>query len=128
MRLKKVAVNLLLIIFSIFTSIIIAESFLRFRKPYSTPGAATELTWMRNNPYDLKSVFMVDSDFGFRPILGNSHYNEYGTKPNNCPIKKKPKVTRLLFIGDSVTQRGRIIDGLKFFYGENEFEYWNAGV
>ena len=33
----------------------------------------------------------------------------------------------MLFIGDSVTARGKIIEALRDIYGDN-YEYWNAGV
>jgi hypothetical protein len=33
-----------------------------------------------------------------------------------------------LFIGDSVTRRGHIVEALKSQYGSQEYEYWNAGV
>ncbi len=101
---------------------------MRRRDPYSAHGAAVELPWMRENPYDLTSVFTVDPDFGFRPILGNDYYNEYGTLLTDYPVEKRPGRTRLLFLGDSVTFRGRLIDALKATHGEDRFEYWNAGV
>ncbi len=35
---------------------------------------------------------------------------------------------RVLFLGDSVTARGGIIAELASLYGNEQFEYWNAGV
>jgi hypothetical protein len=37
-------------------------------------------------------------------------------------------VKRLLFIGDSVTARGRLVAAIKDLYGTELYEYWNAGV
>ena len=41
---------------------------------------------------------------------------------------KPPGVNRLLFIGDSVTHRGQIVEALRAVYGSQKYEYWNAGV
>ena len=106
----------------------LAEAFLRVQ-PYRTFGTAQEFWWIRNNKeHDYRKMYVVDPDFGFRPVLGNEFYNIYGTRVNNYSIDKKPGVMRLLFIGDSVTERGHIIDGLRTMYGDAGIEYWNAGV
>jgi len=104
------------------------EAILRYTNPYSVHGAGQELGWMRTNPHDLTKVFTLDPEFGFRPILGGPSYNVYGTLPNHYAIDKVPGVQRVLFVGDSVTARGKIIEALKRMYGEDRFEYWNAGV
>jgi len=108
-------------------SIIIGEMLLKIYNPLIT-GKLLEMTQFRLNEQDLTKCFTLDPEFGFRPILGNNLYNRYGTKVNNYSIKKKPSITRLLFIGDSVTARGKVIDALRQLYGEEKFEYWNAGV
>lgn len=81
-----------------------------------------------NHPHDQKKLFTIDPKFGFRPILGTGRYSEYGTKINTYSIEKRQNTERLLFIGDSVTYRGKIIDALRRLFGEENFEYWNAGV
>lgn len=113
---------------SLALALLVAEGVMRWRAPYSAHGAAVELPWMRENPYDLTTVFTVDPDFGFRPILGNEYYNEFGTLVADYPVEKRDGVERLLFLGDSVTFRGRIVDALKAAAGEERYEYWNAGV
>jgi hypothetical protein len=82
---------------------------------------------MQANP-EVTRLFTIDPEFGFRPILGNGLYNEYGTKTNTYPPTRRPEIKRILFMGDSVTSRGKIIDALRDVYGEQTFEYWNAGV
>ena len=71
---------------------------------------------------------MVDPDFGFRPGFGNGYYTAFGTLANDYPLTKSNGKKRLLFIGDSVTRRGHIVDALKDQYGSLKYEYWNAGV
>lgn len=108
------------------TTIFLAEILLRV-SPYNTFGAGRELEHKRKI-FGSPKTNVVDPDFGFRPVLGNSFYNIYGTKVNKYSLNKQPGTIRLLFIGDSVTAKGYIVEGLKKVYGEDKFEYWNAGV
>ena len=123
---KTIIINVLLILFGLAVALLLMEGYLRWRQPDPFVKTAVELSWTRDNPG--YNIFTVDPEFGFRPIFGNGLYNEYGTKANNYSIEKPPGVTRLLFIGDSVTHRAKIVDALKDIYGEADFEYWNAGV
>ncbi|MBC8374727.1 MAG: hypothetical protein H8E26_01710 [FCB group bacterium] len=125
---RKIILNILLFLIVTLFSIGVIEIFLRNYKPYSGLRAGSEMRWMRNNPADLTKLYTIDQEFGFRPILGNSFYNEYATKVNSYSIEKRQNVKRLLFIGDSVTIRGKIIAALQEILGDKDFEYWNAGV
>ena len=68
------------------------------------------------------------SKYLVRPILGNGFYSEYGTRANAYALEKPPAKTRLLFIGDSVTARGHVVEAIRDVYGDEHHEYWNAGV
>jgi hypothetical protein len=107
---------------------IAAETYLRITRPDEAFGAATELPAKRTAGADLFTRYTIDPSFGFRPILGTDAYSIYGTQPNSYSAVKPEGVTRVLFIGDSVTARGGIIKALKRLYGERHLEYWNAGV
>ena len=120
--------NLLLTTLSVVVAVLLAEVLLRCYMPHSALGAGSELQWMRENPGDLRRVFTIDPAFGFRPLLGNNLYSEFGAKINTYDIEKAAGKERLLFIGDSVTRRGKLIAALRRLYGEERFEYWNAGV
>ncbi len=83
----------------------------------------------RTGQKNIPQIFTPDPDLGFRPICSPSnYYNAFGTLQNEYSLVKRPHVNRLLFIGDSVTHRGQLIKALKALYGEDRFEYWNAGV
>jgi hypothetical protein len=77
---------------------------------------------------DRSGLFIVDPEFGFRPRLDNDVFDAHGTHRNEYPLAKTPERTRLLFVGDSVTARGRIVSALRERYGDAAYEYWNAGV
>ncbi len=71
----------------------------------------------------------LDPDIGYRPVLGGVSYSEAGTRTNEYDIgKKREGAQRLLFLGDSVVKRERITQSLRQLYGEEKFEYWNAGI
>ncbi len=125
-KLKTLFINLLLLVLGVGVALLLLEGILRWYQQSPFVETAVELSWMRDNPG--YNIFTVDPEFGFRPILGNGLYNQYGTKENNYPFQKRPDVTRLLFIGDSVTHRAKIINAIKDIYGQEKYEYWNAGV
>src|SRR5262245_7368835 len=127
LRRQALPAALLVIVAGIF-SILAIETFHRFKSPYRAWGGAQELPQFRRGAPDQISGFMIDPDFGFRPILGSESYNRFGTLKNGYSEVKRPGVTRLLFIGDSVTRRAQIVDALRAQYGPQQHEYWNAGV
>lgn len=72
--------------------------------------------------------YVVDSDLGFRPVLGRGEYSEFGTVVNDYPVEKTEGVERVLFVGDSVTHRWRIQRVLLNRCRNRPVEFWNAGV
>ena len=130
LRTKILPAVLLLIVVALSSviSILAIEVFHRLKAPYRTLGGAQELPQFRRGAPDKLSAFVVDPDFGFRPILGSGNYTRFGTLANDYPETKRPGVVRLLFIGDSVTRRGQIVEALRAQYGSQHYEYWNAGV
>jgi hypothetical protein len=109
-----------------FCALVISEVSLRWLATEPTFGAAHEMYWLREGADT--SIFTVSPEMGFRPILGNSLYNEWGTLATSYALEKPAGKTRVLFIGDSVTLRGRIVKALLKIHGGERFEYWNAGV
>jgi hypothetical protein len=103
------------------------EGGLRWTAPYGDFQAGLELDF-RTGSADRSTLFMIDPAFGFRPVLGNGVYSEFGTLANGYTAMRREGVRRILFIGDSVTARGRIIAALRRIYGDEGREYWNAGV
>jgi len=69
-----------------------------------------------------------DADLGYRPVLDGKKYDAQGTRVNDYSLAERPGVCRVLFLGDSVTARGKLIAALAARYGDERFEYWNAGV
>lgn len=127
-RPRNLTVKLLLALTSACFGLLLAEAAVRLLYPTVEFEAATELKNFRQAQKDLSKIYTIDPDFGFRPILGTPLYDENGLRRNRYQAEKSPGTRRLLFIGDSVTARAKIIEGLRRCFGEQEYEYWNAGV
>lgn len=126
-RAKQILMKLLLLLSGTVFALLLTECYLKLLLPYEGLGAARELKQFRDLE-NAPGLFIIDPNFGFRPALGTSVYNKFGTLAGNYTLEKPEGVTRLLFIGDSVTARGKIIDAIRKLYNETNFEYWNAGV
>ena len=96
--------------------------------PHHGLAAGREQRWFREGDERMQNAFTLDPVIGFRPRLSTDLFNEFGTRVNGYEIEKSGTTTRLLFLGDSITARGKIMDGLRDLYGDEAFEYWNAGV
>ena len=73
--------------------------------------------------------FEADEVVGFMPKVGQGgEYDSFGCLTNDYDPQSPGDRRRLLFVGDSVTHRHKIVDGLKKFDTGDRYEYWNAGV
>lgn len=109
--------RLLLVVGSVLFSLLIVEAVFYFFIPaprFLTGGY-------------LPKDYVADDQLGFRPVLGNTNYNIYGTMPNGIDSITKGSRPRILFLGDSVTRRNKINKVLTSKWGP-AFEFWNAGV
>lgn len=121
---KRVLLRLTLVLLALVLSVCGLELFVRFYYPDGAIPAAH----MDHSSPDKNSSVHVDSEAGYLPNLGNgAEYDEFGCLANDYQLEKR-KGTRVLFIGDSVTHRARLVTALRRLYGESKYEYWNAGV
>lgn len=72
-------------------------------------------------------IFQVDDALGYRPVPGGAGYGPHGAKWNEYVLEKPAGKRRLLFLGDSVTDRHKLVDALAERLGDG-FECWNAGI
>jgi len=110
---------------SICFTLLLTEIVLQFFKPDEIAPKNVKVQ-VRN-----KSNYIPDEKLGYRPAIQNIEgrgYSQFATKKNNYSIEKPNDVSRILFLGDSVTNRSKIINALRDQLGEENFEYWNAGV
>ncbi|MFN8612705.1 MAG: hypothetical protein U0931_34530 [Vulcanimicrobiota bacterium] len=110
------------------------ELALRFCFPSMVIGAGAHMQFKAG----ARSDFQTDSEAGYMPVLGTSSYDRFGCRvdrydqqgqraPDNDGNHRDGR-RRVLFVGDSVTRRGHIQQALQKIYGEQRYEYWNAGV
>lgn len=116
-----------LVVCGLVAGLAVVEGLLRVRgaAPVSVPY--TDLSSNDADPA-LRGMFEVEPGFGFRPVLGGRHYDTHGAQRNDYTLAKAPGTERFLFIGDSVTARGRIVGALARRAPRPGREWWIAGV
>ncbi len=113
----------ILICFGILLAMVIMELGLRIY--YSDGGIPA--AHLEHTSDEQHTSFVENEECGYLPITGRGEYDAYGCLANDYNVDNKT-APRVLFTGDSVTHRARIVNALKKLYGEDTYEYWNAGV
>jgi hypothetical protein len=93
-----------------------------------TPGERVNVIDPTLEVHPRHGILQLDEALGYRPVPGGPWYAEHGAKWNDYPLEKPAGKRRLLFLGDSVTDRGKIIEALREALGDEGYEYWNGGV
>ena len=120
---RKIALRLVLLLTSLALALIAAEFGLRFLSPRLSAGGQ-----QMNFAAGTLATFQPDEEAGYLPKTDSQEYDAFGCVRNQYPVDKPAGVERILFLGDSVTHRARILKGLRKLYGDKSYEYWNAGV
>lgn len=108
---------------SLVMAIVIAEVGLRIYYPSGEIPAAH----LESASDEEQTGFQEDAEAGYLPVVGRGEYGPHGCLPNDYQLDQR-RAPRVLFTGDSVTHRGKIVEALKKLYGADTYEYWNAGV
>jgi hypothetical protein len=78
----------------------------------------------------MSSILVSDPEIGFRPQLNTEVYDNHGIlllrSYKNAAVAGAQQ--RILFIGDSVTARSRIVDAIRRQLGDANIEFLNGGV
>jgi len=103
-----------------------------FLADYAPPARFTALVENWHYNYRNLHAYRSSRELGYEPIPGRAGYGDRGVLVNNYPLEKHPGITRILFVGDSVTRRRVFVDvleaELKSGVGGGSYELWNAGV
>jgi hypothetical protein len=106
-----------------------AEIGLRAAPPAATTNVVSERTLDVGNPlHPNRGLFELDDTLGFRPVPGCGKYDLRGVLHNEYSLEKDSARERVLFLGDSIVERGTLLDAIRRVWGEERFEWWNAGV
>ena len=119
----KIALRLVLLCGSLIFALVAAELGLRVLSPRLSAGGH-----QMNFAAGTLASFQPDPEAGYLPRTNSDEYDAYGCLRNAYKLEKPVGLKRILFVGDSVTHRARIVNGLRKLYGEKGYEYWNAGV
>jgi hypothetical protein len=129
-RKNNILVNVMLLILVSSLMLVASEITLRYIRPGMGMYKKREKELLpKLDKEQREKKYTIDPELGYRPVLGTRYYTEYGTKTNSSyPIQKRPDVQRVLLLGDSVVKREQPVRALKSVYGEEKYEFWNAGV
>lgn len=126
----RIALRLGLLLVGLVAGVIVIEIGLRLIFPGSLMGAGSQMQFGAGG----QGQFQPDPECGYFPVVGNTVYDRYGCRLDNGRQLDNYDGTdrkgrqRVLFVGDSVTRRERTMRALQKLYGDQHFEYWNAGV
>lgn len=127
---RNVVVNTLIVIVSASLSIIACEVGLRLLYPHGALGSGVELEFFRRDQGArwMSNLMMPDEAIGFRPKLNvDGGYDKDGllrrSHAGQSDIRR-----RILFLGDSVTARGRIVRAIEKDLHDPATEFLNGGV
>jgi hypothetical protein len=126
---RRPLANAAVVIVATIISFVCCELALRSLYPGAALGAGKDLDWFRTPGTEVATTMVADAEIGFRPRLNGEKYDAYG-------IRKELRVNaaaaidarKVLFVGDSVTARGRIINALRQQLGDPAGEFLNGGV
>lgn len=126
---KRIAANVALFATSLVLAIIACEGALRLVYPNAALGAGIELSWFRDPGSNMSNYMTTDDQIGFRPRLDTNVFDKNGLLLKPKDSSPSADVTRtVLFVGDSVTARARIVDAVRRELADPKSFFLNGGV
>jgi hypothetical protein len=74
------------------------------------------------------TMIRADDELGHAPVLGGPWYDERGALRTSPRIDGEGAETQFVFLGDSVTRRGSLVNPLAAMWDGGKATFWNAGV
>lgn len=127
---RNVIINALVVIASASLSVIACEVGLRLLYPHGALGSGVELEFFRRDQGArwMSNLMMPDEAIGFRPKLNaEGGYDKDGLW-RRSHVEQSEVRRRILFLGDSVTARGRIVRAIEKDLRDPTTEFLNGGV
>src|SRR5262245_41265459 len=93
---------------------------------YPTAIMAVEANAAAGTRVSLDEYFIPDEVLGIRPVFGTQAYDNSGLVVGRSHHSKAAGAHKVLFIGDSVTAYGQIVNGLANLIGTETTSFLNA--
>jgi len=123
MMLRQTTANIVLAAASVLIGLLLVEAALRLIYPVAIMNIEAE----RARPAG-EELIVADDSLGLRPALKTSMYDGDGVLFGRSISAKTSNPYKILFIGDSVTGRGRIVAALAEALGSERTAFLNGGV
>jgi hypothetical protein len=117
--------------FATFVSLALAEVVVRLVVPTTQWLTDRQLDYFEVQAVRASGCLQPDEELGHVPVLDGQSHDKLGLLRDQHPtpsVAKPPGTHRILFLGDSVTERGRIVRPLRALWGGGAVEFLNAGV
>src|SRR5262245_11915157 len=122
--------RLLLGCVAVLVSLLLAEYVVRLVVPARRWWDSERLDFFEGQAKVSTGYLQPDEELGFVPVLDGDSCDAFGLRREEGPtpsVAKTPGTHRVLFLGDSVTARRRIVQGLRALWGGGAVEFLNAG-
>lgn len=120
---RDVAAKAVLLLSATMAGLLGIELSLRLLYPVSTANVIVEGTSDASG-----ELLLPDEVLGLRPALGTTWYDENGILFDRSIFSTADGAYKMLFIGDSVTAYGRIVDGIAKLVASGNTSFLNGGV
>ncbi|MBZ0217186.1 MAG: hypothetical protein K8F25_11570 [Fimbriimonadaceae bacterium] len=122
---RRLLTNSLLVLTAIVIGLFFVEVMLRWLRPISIATIESGLQAGREPGVE---YLVPDESLGLRPNLGTSVFDENGIGIPNSIHSSAENSYKILFLGDSVTQRAEIVRALAARLSSENTSYLNGGV
>lgn len=127
---RNIIINALIVVASVSLSVVACEVGLRLLYPHGALGSGVELEFFRRDQGArwMSNLMMPDEAIGFRPKLNvEGGYDKDGLL-HRSHAEQSDVRRRILFLGDSVTARSRIVRAIERDLHDPTTEFLNGGV
>lgn len=126
---KRLFTNLLVFATSLTLAVVGCEWALRQVYPNAALGSGVELSWFRDPDSTISVDMTTDDQIGFRPVLNSNVFDKNGLLLKPKDGRPSAAFTKtVLFVGDSVTARARIVDAIRRELADPKALFLNGGV
>jgi len=127
-RSNRWSMRIALALASVGMTVLLAEFAVRAVMPAGRLLSPTAIEVFAERAAREATMIRADDELGHAPVLGGPWYDERGALRTSPRIDGDGPETQFVFLGDSVTRRGSLVNPLAAMWDGGKATFWNAGV
>ena len=127
-RSNRWSMRIALALASVGMTVLLAEFAVRAVMPAGRLLSPTAIEVFAERAAREATMIRADDELGHAPVLGGPWYDERGALRTSPRIDGEGPETQFVFLGDSVTRRGSLVNPLAAMWDGGKATFWNAGV